>query len=99
MEHFILLCHIHAFAFIISTISILIWNSESNSAEFSVQFPQIGPVSIIIIAGYFLLSLKKYYRQGWLKTIIKFFIIGFTGLIIFCLVTAITALVSVALFR
>jgi len=52
----------------------------------------------LFFAIYFILSLKSYYNQGWLKTIIKSLIIGFASVYILTLSLVLVSLISMALF-
>jgi len=56
--------------------------------------------SLAVMAAilYTLIALKRFYRQGWIKTIVKFIIISMLYLFIFIMAILGLALASFALF-
>ena len=94
VEHFIVLCHIHAFAFITASIALLILDFTSNN-----QKEWLILTTVFSIVAHFLFSIKNYYAQGWFNTIFKFGIIGIAYIFTISLVAVATALLSLALFK
>ncbi len=91
VEHFILLCHIHAFAFIMGSAALLFnhfWGTSFN------RYLLMGTYFIIFI--YFFFSIKRYYRQGWIKSILKYFLI--TSSYIMLLTMMVSLIVFISLF-
>jgi hypothetical protein len=67
VEHFIFALHVHAFAFILFLVMLPL-------ADVRV----IPGVLLLWLLIYFWLALKRVYRQGWLKTTVKWFLLGQT---------------------
>ncbi len=93
VEHLIVLFNIHSFAFLVSSIGLY----------FGFKF--IGPennlddIAYSLIALFFFLSIKYYYQQGWIKSFIKFTLIGFVYIsLLFFMILSVT-LVSLFLFK
>ncbi|MFT4565365.1 MAG: hypothetical protein ACI9FN_000318 [Saprospiraceae bacterium] len=104
VEHIIVLCHIHAFAFLIASIGFLCSGLNFNDVEgtgFDFSFSSYIPISIAytLISIYFLLTLKKYYSQGWFKSTIKFLIIVFAYIMIISFVVIILLFTSLVFFK
>ncbi len=104
VEHIIVLSHIHAFAFLIASVGFLCSGFNFNNAEgtgFDFTFSSHIPISIAytLIAIYFFLTLKRYYGQGWFKSMIKFFIIAFSYIIIITFVVLFILLISLVFFK
>lgn len=92
VEHLILMMHIHCFIFILLGISWLVdrWFGPTNGLWI------LAIVGISLL--YFFLSIKKYYDQGFIKTLIKFIIILLAYIVInfFCAIG--TLLLSMLIF-
>ena len=92
VEHLIVLFNIHTFAFLLA------------SAGFWLGFKLIGPENTIddwafvAIILFFFLSLKFYYKQGWIKTFIKFFLISWMYLILLIMMVVLVTVVSFLFF-
>jgi len=71
-EHLIFALHLHAFIFLVFITSLLI--------ELLLPIPMFLIVSIILAYGF--IALKKYYGQGWGKTLLKMLLISLSYLII-----------------
>jgi len=96
VEHLIVLFNIHSFAFVIVSIEFLIKYfsvSETTSEEFNMT---IGGLTYLMAAIFFFLSMKFYYNQGWIKSWIKFTMVGFTY--IFTLFSMILLVTLISLF-
>lgn len=89
VEHLIFSFHLHAFAFLILTISYFL----SPYVGFS-----IGGVAAIGILLYLYRAMRSVYQQSRLKTILKMAIVLFTYLILFILFIALGFLVGLFLF-
>ena len=92
IEHSIILFHTHAFAFVVGTICMLVY-------KFGFKDPSIFLVGLVLSVLYVLLSMKRYYGQGWIKTIIKLIIITFFYFMIMAILVSIVLLLSIILFN
>ena len=91
VEHLVLLFYSHAFAFIILIpVQLAVWLEYQEILIFSVVF------TLLFLVQFF--SLKKYYKQGWIKTIIKLFIFNFGYFMILGTCILIISIISAALF-
>jgi len=92
IEHAVILFHTHAFGFIIGSIGVVLsyFVAEKDPLIF-------GTFSIAIL--YSIISLKIYYGQGWLKTLIKFVLISFFYLIAMTILILVVLLFSLFLFN
>ena len=92
IEHFVFLLHQHAFLFLWGIFLILIFSYFD-----IVDYRYIAWVWLTPLL-FFLVAMKRYYKQGLIKTFIKFFLLSVSyvvwGLMIFTLVT----LASFAIF-
>ncbi len=71
IEHLIHGLHLHAFAYFIYGLAILLLSL------FSVVAGWIIFLSFLWVSTYTLFSIKRLYQNGWGKSVIKFFILGF----------------------
>lgn len=92
IEHSILLFHTHAFAFVVGIIVMLI------SKFVDEPLPIIGAGALISLL-YVIISIKKYYGQGWVKTMIKFILITIFYFIIMVALIGIVLLISLLFFN
>ena len=105
VEHIIVLCHIHAFAFLIASLGFLCSGFEFQNGDlessYSYTFSSYGPViaAYVIVALYFWLTLKRYFGQGWFKTILKFLIIIFSYIMIITMVVSMILFISLVFFK
>lgn len=94
VEHLILLFHIHAFSFIVTTVGMLFAFLGDESHKGSWLLVTYG-----IAAIYFFLAIKVYYKQGLIKSLVKFFMVGVFYLIILFSAIAFSAVVSLLFFK
>ena len=102
IEHLILALHNHSFVFVIFLLSMLSdsvagWLEPSETGPVTTAVSWISTAILAWIPVYFLLSLKRVYRQGWTMTLAKFFIISLSYLILLTLTASFAALVSFVL--
>ena len=91
VEHILLLFNIHSFTFITMSIPIILYKfDESAQSLFNYFF--IGT----LIYGFW--SYKSYYQQGWIKTIIKTMILGFSYMMLMVLCIVVVLLISALVF-
>ena len=90
VEHLVFLYHYHATLFIIGTIYILLYDL-------------IPPASASLISGgmliFLFLAMKRFYRQGYFKTTLKFFSLLFAYTFTLIIYVLITGLLSFLFFR
>lgn len=90
VEHFIFTLHAHAFLFmtqVLAALELLIFGT-----------PWFLSLSSIAVVVYFLLAMKRVYKQSWVKTIIKAMILSWGYLFLLPIAMSIAALVAVLLF-
>lgn len=77
INHLIHAIHMHSYAFMVYSIALalLFWFVEGDAMESWVAF-----LSFVIVSTYAYVSFKRVYKQRWLKTLIKFWIVGFVYL-------------------
>jgi len=90
VEHLIFSFHIHSFAFILLTISILLHVFAGISWA--------SGLSVLGVLVYAFFAMKRVYRQSFGKTFVKFTIVTIAYLFIFALFLMMGSLISVALF-
>ena len=64
VEHFVFALHVHAFVFLLATVLVVIGNDA------------LGSVVGMAIFPYIYLAMKRVYGQGWVKTGVKFVVLG-----------------------
>lgn len=102
IEHLIFALHGHSFLFVMLLIILLLgavgdWLQPSGDGNLSGAIQSATVVIGIWIPLYFLFALKRVYQQGWAMTLTKYFLIGFSYLILLSLATAFVALLSFVL--
>jgi len=93
VEHVSILIHFQIFAWLIIS-SVLIINMLRGEYEFDGFLLAAVIVSIL----YLYLSMLRYYKQGWFKTVIKFGLLGFMYINVIILATVFVGAVSFFLF-
>ena len=95
-EHLVLQMQIHSFCFafviLFTLIPGLIFGNDHEMTS------QGFGLSALIGILYYIGSLKIYYRQSWLRTLVKFVILGFSYLLSFCIFALLVALISFAIY-
>jgi hypothetical protein len=84
VEHFVFGLHTHAFTFILLTAALLL----------------PGWIDALLMAWtvvYFYLAMKRFYGQGWFKTLVKYVTLTFTYTIVFSVAMVLTLLAAVLL--
>ena len=102
IEHLILALHNHSFLFVVALLIMLLnslagWMEPSEEGPFTSTVYWINMALLIWIPLYFLLSLKRVYRQGWAMTIGKYCVISLSYLILLALTTSVAAVLSFVL--
>ena len=87
-----ILFDIHTFSFIVFSIAFLIYNANND-----LTFRPIVAAGVVAIT-YFFLSVKKYYQQGFVKSFIKFIMIGFSYLILMMVMVGLVFIGSLLLY-
>ncbi len=87
MEHLIVALHNHSFLLMYILCLVIanqfgIWWGES-MAWLQTVINTLNTMLWIVLPIYFIVSLKRVYKQGWRKTIFKFFLIDFSYIFIF----------------
>lgn len=89
VEHLIFTFHFHTFVFLWIILIVL---SSPYVPDAVVGF------SILAIFVYFYLALKRFYKQGWLKTFVKFWLILFGYISLTAFFTVVAGMISFVLF-
>lgn len=92
VEHFILLMHIHSFIFILVGLALIIDKLTNNSIGVWLWS------SVVISAGYFFLSIYRYYGQGIVKSFFKYLFILFSYFFIITIFVMVILLISMLVF-
>ncbi len=92
VEHLILQMHIHSFLFILIGILILAYIFKL------IPGPMAGTVGSLLSLPFIYFSFKKYYQQGYFKTLIKTIFIGFSYMFIATFCSVIIILISMVVF-
>ena len=98
VEHLVFSFHYHAFAFLIVSVILLV--NQTNLDQFSKWFDKgflIG-MSFLWILVYLFIAMRRFYKQRWFKTFIKYCVINFSYTFIFTLFLVLTLLASALLF-
>jgi hypothetical protein len=102
IEHLIFALHNHSFAFVMIVLLILFstlgtWIEPDGEGRFSTLTGWVYAAIGVWIPVYFLVSLKRVYRQGWGMTIAKYCVIGISYPVLLGCATAFIALLSFVL--
>ncbi len=90
VEHLVFALHTHSFTFVLITLAFL-----------TGRWWEPGTVALLavgITALYILLAMKRYYRQGWIKTLIKYALVNFMYFFLLSIAMLLTTVVSMLLF-
>jgi len=89
VEHLVFLFHYHSFSFLMGAIGLL-----------SHKYMPIWLMGTLVtfVGLYLILSMKNVYQQGWIKTILKYFTIGFSYMIVFTFCIGLIMFMSFLLF-
>jgi hypothetical protein len=89
VEHLVFTLHFHAFAF--SILSLLILFENIFPAKLKTGF-------LCYILIYLFISMKLYYKQGFFKTLLKYFLLMMSYIIVFIFTAIITTMIIFVLF-
>lgn len=92
-EHLIFSFHVHSFQFLLFSLVVLSSNWLSDD-----KFSMVISFSFLAAFLYAFFALKRFYRQGWIKTFLKYLIISLAYFFIFLSAAIGLTLVSFALF-
>ncbi|MCB0584247.1 MAG: DUF3667 domain-containing protein [Phaeodactylibacter sp.] len=98
VEHLVFSFHYHAFAFLIVSAALLVIQTK---LEQYVRFLNDGfllGMAFLWILVYLFVAMRRFYRQHWFKTFIKYSIINFSYTFIFTVFLLLTLAASVLLF-
>ena len=102
IEHLILALHNHSFLFVIFLLSMVLnslagWRDPNEEGWITSAVNIFNVTMAVWIPIYFLLSLKRVYRQGWTMTVAKYLVISLSYLILLALATSVAAVSSFVL--
>ena len=97
IRHLIFSIHIHSYLFIVLTIIVILYlitsgDFENASASLKDTLKYISAILIFSFPVYFIIALKRFYGQGWGKSILKFLTVSLLYNIIFCIAVGIVFL-------
>ncbi|MBW3546464.1 MAG: DUF3667 domain-containing protein [Bacteroidetes bacterium] len=92
--HTIHALHLHSFSFMIITLLILL-QFFGNVLE---TYPMLVTWAFFLVTVYAFFSIKRVYKQGWLKTFFKFNVLGFFYFVTLSLGITLELLISFAMF-
>jgi uncharacterized protein DUF3667 len=90
IEHLIFLYHYHAAVFLVMTIFLLIFPLLSSTVAWAI------PASLGV---FFFMAMKVYYRQNWLKTLIKFLLLGIAYILLLSIFGGLTSVISFFIYQ
>jgi len=88
-EHLVFSFHTHTFVFLLFSLSLLVDKYATTT---------LTPFVFLVLAVYLVAAMKRFYGQGWFKTIVKFIIANLLYGIIFNVALLLTLIVSLVLF-
>lgn len=102
IEHLIFALHIHSFLFVVLLICILCgalagWAEPAGAGWITTASSWLNVTVGVWVPVYFLVALRRVYRQGWFMTVSKFGLIGISYVLLLSLATAFVALLSFVL--
>ena len=103
VEHLVFLVHNHAFIFMVMLLSwaLSLITGSLQAAQFPLSdwIAQVPRWTNIIlwwwIPVYLLIAMKRFYRQGWILTVIKYFILAWAYTMLFMVATAVVAVLGI----
>ncbi|MEE9439788.1 MAG: DUF3667 domain-containing protein [Saprospiraceae bacterium] len=98
VEHLVLTLNSHSLTFVLLTITILIRNFFSTELDQINLSSSIFSMNLYLILGIQFFTIKKYYKQGIFKTLVKQIIINTTYFIIFFMSAIFVSMVIVFLY-
>ena len=94
VDHLVMSLFIHSFLLLTLSayylLEFVISKGDGHNSVFAIV--------LVFIPLYGLLSMKRYYQQGWLKTILKFLLLGFYQFIILLIFVVFVALISLLIY-
>jgi hypothetical protein len=102
IEHLILALHNHSFLFVVFLFTMLFntyagWREPGEQGWITETVFWVNLALYIWIPVYFLLSLKRVYRQGWFLTGVKYVVVGLSYLILLTITASVAAILSFVL--
>lgn len=91
-EHLIFSFHVHSFLFICFTLVMLLGKYPGSLRQW------VTRIASIIILIYIPLAMKRFYKQGWFKTVVKYLILSGLYILLSTVSVALLAAISFALF-
>lgn len=98
VEHLVFSFHYHAFSFLIVTIAVLLMQPKLEEISGIFTDEVLLAISFGGILLYMFMAMKRFYRQGWIKTFFKYSFINFSYIFIFALFLVLTLVVSALVF-
>lgn len=94
IEHLIFLFHTHTSGFLLLSVLLLLENAIQD------QIFNLWAISLYFggLALYVLIAMRRFYRQGWFKTLIKFLLSGLVYFLLLLIMLLISVVVSFFLF-
>lgn len=94
IEHLVFQFHTHSFYFIILTLAFIfdfLRGIDENG-------PELFLFGFFLCSVYYFIGLKRYYKQGWFKTFVKFIFLNLAHIFVITICLILVALISVFLF-
>ncbi len=98
VEHLVFSFHYHAFAFLIFSVVFLINQTSLNQRSQWLDEGFLIGVAFLAVLIYLFIAMRRFYRQRWFKTFIKYSIVNFSYLFIFTVFLLLTLIASILLF-
>lgn len=100
VEHLVFSFHYHAFAFLVFTLAFLGVKVADLTGN-NMDEDQIAPILVLAFLGvmiYLFIAMKRVYKQGFIKTFIKYNALNFSYIFIFILFLVLTLAVSILIY-
>lgn len=98
VEHLVFSFHYHAFSFLAASAALLAMEFKLGRYAGFLREEILFPLIFALILIYLFIALRRFYRQHWFKTFIKYCIINFSYLLIFTVFLLLTLVASALLF-
>lgn len=98
VEHLVFSFHYHAFAFLIFSVVFLINQTSLNQRSEWLDEGLLTGMAFLGVLIYLFIAMRRFYRQHWFKTFIKYSIVNFSYLFIFTVFLLLTLVASILLF-
>lgn len=98
VEHLVFSFHYHAFAFFIITVALVLMQAQEARFFAFIDEGTLFGLSFLWVLLYLFIAMRRFYRQHWFKTFVKYTVVNFSYTIIFTLFLLLTILATALVF-